>query len=462
MSRFSAVILSLIGFLPAVGSSLAVGQPGSLATLLSDPASQTSLSLSGTIDARDLRFIADEMPALRALDLSEVSIATHADNSPGCIPSGLFADSHLTEIVFPAEGAVSIGEMAFTGSSLTAVTLSPNIVEIGLGAFAGCRQLEKVSVNGVRALSSHAFADCPALSSLNITAVDSIGPSAFAGCTALTDISGEDCLRHIAAKAFSGCQALTSFHFGPRLLDISDGAFAGCGLTEIDLSASQQLTSVSAWAFSQCQSLRSVVLPPRLGYLSEAVFLGDSDVSSLSLPSSLKTIADYALSGLSELETVDLPAELGSIGALAMNGMTGLTKIDAASLKSVPELGDDVWDGVACSSVRLIVAPSLTDEFSSAAQWCEFDIAPVASSSSPVTAMTSDLSCRLDGRRLLVSSPAGLQKVRIYSSDGRLLAVASGIGSEYSYDASALPPSVILVEAMTSDGIIKSDKVLIN
>ena len=458
----SAVILSLIGVLPAFGGSLAVLRPGSLAALLSDPATQTSLVLSGTIDARDLRFIADEMPALRTLDLSEVSIAAHGNSAQGQIPDGIFADSHLTEIVFPTEGAVSIGEMAFTGSSLSAVTLSSNVVEIGLGAFAGCRQLEKVSVNGLRAVSSHAFADCPTLSSLTMTAVDSIGPSAFAGCVALTAISGEDCLRHIAAKAFAGCRSLTSFRFGPRLLDISDGAFAGSGLTEIDLSASPMLTSVSAWAFSQCQSLRSVMLPPCLGEVPEALFLGDSDVTLLSLPASLKTIGDYALSGASALETVELPAELCNIGSLAMNRMTGLTKIDAASLKSVPELGDEVWDGVACSSVSLIVDPSLTDEFSAADQWRDFDIAPAASSSSQVTTLMPELSCRFDGRRLLVSSPVGLQKVRIYSADGRLLAVASDIESEYSYDTSALPPSVLLVEAITADGNIKSDKVLIN
>ena len=461
ISRIFAVILFLSGIMPANAVMLTVGQPGCLRTLLTDPTRQTSLSVSGTIDARDLQFIAAEMPSLQTLDLSEAQIAPYRENPAGQIPAGIFAGSSLTEIIFPAESSVSIGEMAFMDSSLKTVTLN-NIAEIGLGAFAGCRQLERLSLNRISSVGAHAFADCTVLTSLVLSEVDSIAQSAFAACTSLSDISGEECLKYIGAKAFSGCRSLSSFQFGPQLGYISDSAFAGCGLTELDLSASPADIALSEWAFSQCPSLRSVALPAGLVSLPEALLLGDDNIRALSLPSSLKFIGDYSLSGLNELEAIELSENLSYIGDLAMNRTTGLTKIDAATLKAVPALGDCVWDGVTCSSVRLEVAPSLADEFAMADQWRDFDIASAATSASSEPQSTTGLKFSLDGRRLLISSADGLRKVSIFSADGRLIAAGFGIKGDYSYDASSLPSSVIIVEAVASDGSTKSDKILLN
>ena len=53
-------------------------QPGKLESLLTDH-SITSLKVTGTIDARDFKFIADNLLALSEIDLSEVTIAAYCN-----------------------------------------------------------------------------------------------------------------------------------------------------------------------------------------------------------------------------------------------------------------------------------------------------------------------------------------------------------------------------------------------
>ena len=122
--------LSLLTILLASVASWATDvetNAGQLATLLTDT-DVTALTLHGTIDARDFRFIADNLPLLSEVDLSDVSIQPFEATKP------LFGLQTTYE-------ANALPHMAFFGSRLTSVTLPATLRTIGHSAFAGCNLL---------------------------------------------------------------------------------------------------------------------------------------------------------------------------------------------------------------------------------------------------------------------------------------------------------------------------------
>lgn len=436
--------------------------PGCLNKSVADAGAFVTLSIEGEIDARDLRFIATAMPSLCTLDLSDVRIVPFGDEPADHIPACTFAGATITEVKFPLNTTITIGDMAFMGSALTALDLPASVCLTGIGAFAGCRQLKEVTLTGNILIGAHAFADCCNLAQLRLNAVDSISCSAFSGCENLKDIEGEELLRHIGAKAFSACSALDDFEFGKRLRYIGDDAFSSSGLTVADMSSCMSLCEISPWAFARCRSLRSIILPPSLTAVPEGLLFDDSSLSELSMPASACSIGDVALCSASSLDSLALPAALETIGTLAMNRLAALEVIDARTLSAVPSLGDDVWDNVDCPAVRLIADVNLADAFAAADRWNEFYIVVNgAISSAPAVNGGGSVRLLIDGRRLIVSSPAGLKKVNVYDSSGRLLATARPVENEYYYDNTP-GSALLLVETMTSDGRISSDKILIN
>lgn len=59
---------------------------GKLSTVIGEDAvSVTELSLTGTMDARDFKYISDSMPQLSVLDISGVTIEEYSDREP-CLP----------------------------------------------------------------------------------------------------------------------------------------------------------------------------------------------------------------------------------------------------------------------------------------------------------------------------------------------------------------------------------------
>lgn len=461
-SRFLAVILSILSVLSADALRVVVDAPGSLCRCVADPLTQTRLEIEGNIDVRDLRFVADEMPALSTLDLSSAKIVDHLAYPAGFIPSCVFAGCGLSEVILPSGQPVSIGDMAFMSSGLTNLRLGDNVQTVGQGAFAGCQSLGSVVIVGLPVMGSHVFAGCSALKSVSLGEVERLGESAFASCTALAEVGSAGCLRDIGPKSFSGCNSLTGFDFGRELVSVGEEAFASTAIVRADLSGCLSLTDISPWAFADCSDLRTIELPANLRLVSQGLLFGDDGLVSVSLPSGLTEIADYAFYSVSSLDSVAVPQSLGRIGELAMSRMTSLDVVDARNLSAVPDLGDDVWDNVSCADVRLRVAGGMKGAFAGAAQWNDFNIIEDATSGIIFAdnISSSGITCRLDGRRIVVVSDSSpLRRVNIYTSDGRLLTSATPGSDRFYYDAGV--NSVLLVEAVSGDGHKTIEKVSI-
>ena len=79
-------------------------------------------------------------------------------------------------------------------------------------------------------------------------------------------------------------------------------------------------------------------------------------VESLSFMSESQTsqIGSYAFSGIKSVTSAELSEEIEYIGNNAMERMYGLTDIYATKLKSVPELGENVWASTLQKNISLL------------------------------------------------------------------------------------------------------------
>ena len=111
---------------------------GKLSTILTNH-DVYSLTVNGTLDARDFLFINDELVHLRILDLTNATIvAYNSTPSDGMLPGAyIYANNTLPYCAFA--GMVK----------LQTVNLPANLTAIDYGAFAGCKALTAINFPSV-------------------------------------------------------------------------------------------------------------------------------------------------------------------------------------------------------------------------------------------------------------------------------------------------------------------------
>lgn len=146
-----------------VSKNVNVANAGTLSTLLtaSEKLTVTDLTVTGNIDARDFKFMHEDLAVLSVLDMSNVNImkynglgGTINDNmsyNKNEIPAYSFVTigpyvgkSTLTSVILP-ESATYIGNCAFRKcNNIKTITIPRNITTIGADAIAFCANLKTV------------------------------------------------------------------------------------------------------------------------------------------------------------------------------------------------------------------------------------------------------------------------------------------------------------------------------
>lgn len=202
------------------------------------------------------------------------------------IPDGTFRDNtEVTEVEIP-ESVTYIGANAFAGcTNLQTITVkSKNITFIGKDAFKDTKFFtETERKNGALYLTTedgevsylisvdaqtqtlnieqncliiaqYAAEGCTALTTLTINGnLTTIGAYAFSGCKGLTDITFGENLKLIEANAFAGCSAITNAHFAKKaswLAFNSGGAGRGNEVGPEINSAAALKMNTGKWLFS--------------------------------------------------------------------------------------------------------------------------------------------------------------------------------------------------------------------
>ncbi len=384
---------------------------GKLATVVPDH-NITSLTINGTIDARDFKFIADELTNLKTLELTNATIEAYsgtvddgflsgvlnfnANTLPHCALMGLVK---LQSVTLPSN-LVAIDYGALAGTGITSITFPGSVKSIGDDAFNSCKKLTNVTLSYATShLGANAFAHCDKLAKvvISIGSPLKIGDGAFADCKQLSSVSIGHNVVSVGAGAFRGCTSLQSVSIsdGSLMEEIGDKAFYMSGLKKFDFSRVPRLKHLGAWALAKTNITR-LELPSHVKQLDEGTLFYNKNLNKVELPSTLTylpnymlagcdninnpagfmtqhlgDIGDYALYNQSQHSTINIPYGVYRIGTRAMAGMTGLNEISAQPLQ-VPELGDDVWAGINQNQVRLNVNKDVANAYKAADQWMNF------------------------------------------------------------------------------------------
>lgn len=240
-----------------------------------------------------------------------------------------------------------INEFAFSGSNLTSVVLSNNVVNITYGAFFNSPLLEEITI--------------PA-------SVQSVEPVAFGGCNALNKVHISDMAAWCGVMFyFMDCNPLYYAHdlyLNGELVtdlvipetverDISQYVFAGGSMESVTIPSN--VLAIGPGAFAECTNLKQVNIPD-LGAWSSTVFgnesanplhlahdlyLNGEKVTDLVLPETVANraypmecpvgVGKYAFTGAS-IETVTVPSYVQTIGLEAFYGCDNLTQVHVEDL----------------------------------------------------------------------------------------------------------------------------------
>lgn len=466
---------------------------GSLANTLSEDDRQASeLIVSGSMDARDFVTISEDFPNLTSLNLQNVVVESYTSKVPFAnglssffaneIPAQAFFGMNLSSVVLPS-GITSIAEGAFAGTKIENISLPSSVAKIGSYAFYDCDNLKSLTLPAsIKEIGDYLASGCDNLTTVDLSAssITQLPSFAFLNCKVLTSVSlPASSLTSIGESAFAGTTKLSSISLPVSLRAIGNKAFEKSGLTEIVVP--ENVVNFGEYAFANCQQLISVILKSENINLGEGVFFYCPKLYSVSIPRQT-TIPDYAYSGttalplnamdLSSVTTIgkyaflDNPSknitygsELTFLDDHAMEGMTSLTEIIVQSLgRNVPELGEDVFAGINQQTVQLTVAKNTQDVWNAAAQWTEFKTSDTSTLVS-VEEQQNHIKIWFEDKVLKVVSSNIIEKLQIYTADGRIVTDTTPEDISASIDTSSMFDNVLII-MVTTTGHIDSFKLM--
>ncbi|MBQ7941519.1 MAG: leucine-rich repeat domain-containing protein [Muribaculaceae bacterium] len=494
------LILALSAFLICFSShalNVTASEAGQLERLVKDKA-VTELVVTGTIDARDIQFIAEELKELKILDLTEVKIVAYSGSSPcfgdileygeDVLPDYCFFDKSYETVKLPAS-LKCIGKGAFAGCvMLTEVVFPVAPDSIGDYAFAACTSLEYISLpRNVGKIGKGCFSRCSSLRMIDLTSLSSacaMGDYMFSNCNSLESVVLSDAMTAIPSGMFAGCSVLSTVLIGenPILESIGENAFASTGLTSFPFGSCSKLKTIGYWAFAGTQ-LNEVNLPTGVESLGEGAFFGNTELNVIELSqSNIEELSDFVLTGANSIngsigvgETVSrigryafsgvgmagisLPAALTYIGDRAFEYNAALAGI-SINAESVPELGDEVFYGMNQSAVTLKVPQKSLLLYQSAEQWKEFNIVGDMSDIEETLGSGDDIKVYFADRMLIVKASEIIKHIEVCEPGGVLLVSSNPYSKSVSVDTAEMAGRLYVVSVRLESGRAKTLKLI--
>lgn len=387
---------------PTANNTINVVIPGTLDSLLTviKDSTITELTITGTIDVRDIKYMRDSMPELAYLDLKDAEIAAYTENvgTIGSIsyiyPANTLPDNSffiyptdngtLKNIVLPFS-LTSIGVCAFDGrTGLTTIIIPESVTSIANGAFADCSGLTSFTIPGnVISIENSVFRNCTGLTSLTIPGTTTIiRGSAFQGCTGLKSIIIPEGVTSLGPSAFQDCTGLSSIIIPASVTSIWNNIFSGCtSLTSISVNASgKYLSSVAGVLFSKDKSVLlcypegiqgDYTIPESVTSIGHSAFSGCTNLKSITIPNSVTSISFSAFQDCTGLTTFTIPSGVTVFQSTALAGCTNISSLYAYPIKPV-NLVYSSFDGINLATCILHVPAGSKSAYQTAKYWKDF------------------------------------------------------------------------------------------
>ena len=205
--------------------------------------------------------------------------------------------SNLTTVTFNSRNASkTIGEYAFAGTKISAISIPQSVETIHDYAFSNCSALKDVEIgSGVKTIGDFAFTECGKLSTVSIPVnVETIGNYAFSDCTALKDVKIGSGVKTIGDFAFNNCSAIVSIAIPSPVETIGNGAFNSCTSLS-DITVSESVKKIGDKAFFETKATK-VALSEGLEYIGALAFSANADRNAdpIYIPTTLQSVGKNA------------------------------------------------------------------------------------------------------------------------------------------------------------------------
>lgn len=252
----------------------------------------------------------------------------------------------------------AVGDYAFYGrDAIKNLVIPASITEIGKMSFAGCPNLERITVD--RTSTTYDSRDnCNAIIEKNSDKlivgckntsipndVQTIGEYAFADCIGLKGVNIPTSIKKIEDKAFLGSKDIETITVSANnvIYDSRDNANA-----IIETSSNRLLLACN-----------QTVIPSDIEVIAANAY-SNVTLTSLVIPEGVKTIEDYAFENMDSLESITLPASLTSIGVNAFAGCTNLKEIKVVDGNSKYDSRDNCNAIVESDTNKIVIACNQT------------------------------------------------------------------------------------------------------
>lgn len=267
------------------------------------------------------------------------------------IGDGLFYGKKALESITLPVTLEKIGDYAFAYSGIRSIEIPASVVELGVGAFSYCYNLQTVTFaqdSLLTTIPEGCFNTTYALKEIALPkGVSVIRDYAFgeSGLATLYRIGVDKTEGLFHGKSLNiatiGEGAFTNTQFKtvvlPRtLLSLGDGAFRSCAkLTSLTFSSA---TEMGEGTFMETNSLEEVTFASGMtstGDYTFASIVGNARLQKVTLPQSIAEIGDYAFYNCFALETIALPKNVSYIGAAAFYQCANLSDIDLSYVQYI-------------------------------------------------------------------------------------------------------------------------------
>jgi hypothetical protein len=301
MKRACLFLLSCCSFMAIAQTSntVQVTTAGTLHNLISQTIADTlmNLTVTGSIDARDIAFIRDKVKRLTTLNLQGATIVAY---------TGTEGTNTDIETVYPAgelpKYALYNPYLQTYKYNLTSLKLPGNLVSIGELACYYCWNLTgQLSIPAtVKSISDYAFYGCSELTAFSVSASN----TRYSGSNGVLFSKNKDTLflfpnaksgdyvipstvTRINCSAFENASSLSSVTIPASVISIGKYAFCNCSGIKGNLTLPESLISLEDGVFYNCDNLNGTVyIPATLKQMGYYCFLESNSIKMFSVNSS--------------------------------------------------------------------------------------------------------------------------------------------------------------------------------
>lgn len=222
------------------------------------------------------------------------------------IEYGAFYKSGILSIKLP-DTLTTLGQMSFSSTPLTNISIPDGVVEIPFECFSGCDKLTSVKLGSkIETIGSSSFS-YSGISSIELpTTLTTIGYGAFKK-TKLINIIIPNNVTSIGDECFQNCESLENIVLGENIESIGKRAFYWCtSLTKIKLP--KKLKKINEYLLSDCRNLKELEMPSELERIEDRAF-ESTKITEITIPDTVNYIGHYAFNNNSQLKKIYIPAK---------------------------------------------------------------------------------------------------------------------------------------------------------